>query len=366
MDGQPRRFLFLLLGVASVFVIIWGIRSSAYIINPILLALVITMTVAPLPARLKQRGIPGWLSLVLTIAVVVGGLLLVLAFSAYAVGKLATAIPELVASASEQQAAALNQTQQGLAAVGLSLAQIIQPEQVAVVGLKVVEIVGRSIFQIFIVLLIFGFMLSAAIAMPRIGRLGLDPDRPIVERATRFTGDIRRYVSIMTLVNFLVGLGDTVILLIIGVDFAVLWGLLAWVLGYIPSVGFWLALVPPVLLAYAEFGIGTALIVFVAYVLINGGVQNLLQPKLMGEGLKISPVVVFISVFVWAWLLGGIGAILAVPLTLLIMEVLDLFSPSSWLVSLMRFVPGEESPDSEAAQHKLHQIWDKVSTTLKK
>ena len=70
--------------------------------------------------------------------------------------------------------------------------------------------------------------------------------------------------------------------------------------------------------------------------------------------------VVFISVFVWAWLLGGIGAILAVPLTLLIMEVLDLFSPSSWLVSLMRFVPGEESPDSEASQHKLHQIWDKV------
>lgn len=119
MDGQPRRFLFLLLGVASVFVIIWGIRSSAYIINPILLALVITMTVAPLPARLKQRGIPGWLSLVLTIAVVVGGLLLVLAFDAYAVGKLATAIPELVASASEQQARGFNQTQQGLAVVGL-------------------------------------------------------------------------------------------------------------------------------------------------------------------------------------------------------------------------------------------------------
>lgn len=100
----------------------------------------------------------------------------------------------------------------------------------------------------------------------------------------------------MTLVNFLVGLGDTVILLIIGVDFAVLWGLLAWVLGYIPSVGFWLALVPPVLLAYAEFGIGTALIVFVAYVLINGGVQNLLQPKLMGEGLKIYPMVLILRV----------------------------------------------------------------------
>ena len=74
------------------------------------------------------------------------------------------------------------------------------------------------------------------------------------------------------------------------------------------------------------------MIVFVAYVLINGGVQNLLQPRLMGEGL-ISPVVVFISVFVWAWLLGGIGAILAVPLTLLIMEVLDSFSPSSWLLA---------------------------------
>ena len=174
MDGRPRRFLFLLLSVASVFVIIWGIRSSAYIINPILLALVITMTVAPLPTRLKQRGIPGWLSLVLTIAVVVGGLLLVLAFSAYAVGKLATAIPDRWPAPPNNKPRLLNQTQQGLAAVGLSLAQIIQPEQVAVVGLKVVKIVGRSIFQIFIVLLIFGSMLSAAIAMPRTGRLGLN------------------------------------------------------------------------------------------------------------------------------------------------------------------------------------------------
>ena len=98
-----------------------------------------------------------------------------------------------------------------------------------------------------------------------------------------------------------------------GVDYAVLWGLLAWFMGYIPSIGFMIALIPPVLMAYAQYGLQTALIVLVGYILINGGVQNFFQPKVMGQSLKISPVVVFVGLFIWGYLLGGIGAILAVP-----------------------------------------------------
>jgi predicted PurR-regulated permease PerM len=215
------------------------------------------------------------------------------------------------------------------------------------------------------VLLIFGFMLSAAIALPRVSRAGLDSQQQAVQRVSQFTEDIRQYVTVMTLVNFLVGLGNTILLWIVGVPYAVLWGLLAWFLGYIPSVGFWLALIPPVILAYVEQGAGTALFVFLAYVLINGGVQNLVQPRLMGQSLNISPLVVFISVFVWAWLLGGIGAILAVPLTLLILEVLNSFDSSRWLVTLMRYAPGEQSEDREHAQDRLKDLWQRMQTRVR-
>ena len=132
-------------------------------------------------------------------------------------------------------------------------------------------------------------------------------------------------MSILTGINFLVGLGDAVFLMFLGVDYALLWGLLAWFMGYIPSIGFMIALVPPVLMAYVQYGLQTALVVLVGYILINGGVQNFIQPKLMGQGLRISPVVVFVGLFVWGFLLGGIGAIVAVPLTLLVLIIMENF-----------------------------------------
>ena len=139
-------------------------------------------------------------------------------------------------------------------------------------------------------------------------RLGLDPDATGHRPDQPLTEDVRKYMTVLTGVNFLVGLGDTIFLWFLGVDFAVLWGLLAWFMGYIPSIGFMIALIPPVLLAYAQYGLQTAVVVLIGYIVINGGVQNFYQPKVMGERLKISPVVVFVGLFIWGYLLGGIGA----------------------------------------------------------
>ena len=114
-------------------------------------------------------------------------------------------------------------------------------------------------------------------------------------------------------------------LIVLGVDYALLWGSLAWFIGYIPSISFIIALIPPVLMAYAQYGLSTALIVLLGYVLINGGVQNFIQPKMMGQGLKINPLVVFVGLFVWGFLLGGMGAILAMPLTVLVLTLMENF-----------------------------------------
>ena len=174
------------------------------------------------------------------------------------------------------------------------------------------------------------------------------------------TEDVRKYMTVLTGVNFLVGLGDTVFLMFLGVDYAVLWGLLAWFMGYIPSIGFMIALIPPVLMAYAQYGLQTALIVLIGYIVINGGVQNFYQPKVMGNRLRISPVVVFVGLFIWGYLLGGIGAILAVPMTLLVLIIMENFEGTRPLAVLMRYT-GEENKEEreEAAQH-VKGLWGKV------
>jgi predicted PurR-regulated permease PerM len=178
------------------------------------------------------------------------------------------------------------------------------------------------------------------------------------------TEDVRKYMTVLTGINLLVAIGDTILLWIMGVPYAFLWGLLAWFMGYIPSIGFWVALIPPVLLAYAMYGLQTALIVFVAYVLINGGVQNFVQPKVMGDRLRISPVVVFISLLVWGYLLGGIGAILAVPMTLLVLIIMENFEGTRTIAILMRYT-GEEKKEErqEAAQH-VKGLWGKLRGTF--
>jgi predicted PurR-regulated permease PerM len=218
--------------------------------------------------------------------------------------------------------------------------------------------------QFGLALAIFFFMISAAMALPAPSRLGLDPGASNVGRVSALTEDVRKYMTVLTGINFLVGLGDAVFLWFLGVDYALLWGLLAWFMGYIPSIGFIIALIPPVLMAYAQYGLQTALVVLIGYVLINGGVQNFIQPKIMGQRLKISPVVVFVGLFIWGYLLGGIGAILAVPMTLLVLIIMENFEGTRSLAILMRYTGEEKKEERRAAQKHVKGLWGKAKDTF--
>ena len=185
-------------------------------------------------------------------------------------------------------------------------------------------------------LLVLIFMLLDTAGFTTRLKIGFPENNPTLVRFSGLVCDLRKYVSITTKINIFIGLVDTIFLLILGVDFALLWGLLAFLLCYIPSIGFWLALIPPFILALFEFGITKALIVLVGYILINGSVQNFLHPKMMGSGLNLSPLVVVISLFFWAWVLGPIGALLAVPMTIIVKEIfLEGFDDTRGLAVLM-------------------------------
>jgi predicted PurR-regulated permease PerM len=303
--------------------------------------------------------LPGWLALVLTVAAVVGVLarLLVLIFVGFS--QLAVAVPtynDTIAARSAELSAAIEDST-------TVTIPTVQPAQVSNVSNAIVAALGSMLVQIGTTLLIFIFMISAAITIPRSSRSNIQIDLPIVSRISAFTHDVRLYMQVTTKINLLVGLGNTILLLILGVDFALLWGILAWLLGYIPAVGFWIALIPPTLLAWAEFGPTTALIVFLGYVLINGTAANFIQPKMMGENLNISPVVVFLSLFIWGWLLGPLGAILAIPLTLLVLAFLDSFENSRWLAAVMRMsAGGAGSEERQEARERVGGLWERAKS----
>lgn len=360
MNNISNRLVVFLVGGAAFFVILFGIRGLADILNPILLAAVITITALPIPSRLTKRGLPGWAALVLTILIVVLLLGLVIATVFFSVTKLSTELPAYMASASQQASQDLattgdSETTAQIDAITVSMGPVAQGLLTSVIDLLV---------QFGLALFIFFFMISAALSLPTPSRLGLDPNTPIIGRISKLTEDVRKYMTVLTGVNFLVGLGDTIFLMFMGVDFAVLWGLLAWFMGYIPSIGFIIALIPPVLLAYAQYGLQTALIVLVGYILINGGVQNFYQPKVMGDRLRISPVIVFIGLFVWGFLLGGIGAILAVPMTLMLLILMENFEGTRPLAILFRYTGEDKKEERQAAARSLQGLWGKVKGTV--
>jgi AI-2 transport protein TqsA len=317
---------------------------------------VITITVLPIPGKLTRRGMPGWLALVLTILVVVLLLSLVILTVFFSITKLSVELPAYMAEAA-QQAAVDSGTETTTSTTELTI-------QLGPIAQGVISVTLDLLVQFGFALVIFFFMISAAMALPGAVRLGLDPNAPTIGRIAHLTQDIRHYMSILTGVNFLVGLGDTVFLLYLGVDYAVLWGLLAWFMGYIPSIGFIIALIPPVLMAYVQYGLQTALVVLVGYIVINGGVQNFIQPKIMGQGLKISPVVVFVGLFVWGFLLGGIGAILAVPMTLLVLMIMENFEGTRMLAVLMRYTGEEKKEERQQAAQHVKGLWGKVKDTF--
>lgn len=352
MPNVPNQRLgYIVIVAAAVFIVIWGIRSLAGILNPILLATVITITLLPVPTALIKRGVKSGYALLITILLVVTVLVFIAWLVLGSLAQLNTQIPALSTSFQSQQT-----TQDPTISTPEMLAQevmqFLDRQQFSQLFSGIILFVGNSLVQFFMTLLIFVFMLYTAMSLPNLSRLGINVDAQGTVGIINLTADVRRYIVLSTGINLVVGIGNTIFLWIIGVPFALLWGVVSWVLGYIPAVGYWLALIPPVLLAYSLFGIRTAIIVFIGYALINGTAANIISPRVLGKGLRVSPLIVFLSVFIWAWLLGGIGAILAMPLTMLLIVILGSFEATQWVASLMRYVPGsEKQSDAEAVDH---------------
>jgi predicted PurR-regulated permease PerM len=206
----------------------------------------------------------------------------------------------------------------------------------------VLRIVGDAFNQVsnlfangFLILLTVIFILLEESTLPgKIKKMVSNPGSSL-EKIHSVTQNINKYIALKTVMNFCNALLVTIFLLIFGVDYYLLWGLLAFLLNYIPTIGSFLALLPPTLLALIQFGFIEAIIVAAGFVVINTIIGNIIEPRFMGKGLGLSTLVVFLSLIFWGWVLGPLGMFLSVPLTITIKIALDSSEETRWLAILL-------------------------------
>ena len=326
-----------ILAVAAYFVIVTaGMKAAASILVPFLLAVFIAVITAPVFLGLRRRGVPAAVALLLMIL-----MLAVLGF--VGAGIVRASLNSFSRNVPKYQARLEEQTEdlgQWLAARGIeppdaTATDVLNPQVLMRYFGTVAGAVSSALTQALLILLVVAFILLEAAILPAKVKALPGLSEETWARMERIVEDIRRYVSLKTVMSLLTGVLVTLVTAILGVDYSILLGLLAFVLNYVPNIGSFIAAIPGVILAFIQFGPGSAAITTIAYVVINVGVSNVIEPRFLGRGLGLSPLVILISMIFWGWVLGPIGMLLSVPLTMTAKIALESGDQTRWIALLM-------------------------------
>ncbi|WIM98405.1 AI-2E family transporter [Actinoplanes oblitus] len=347
----PRGAL-VLLGCACLVVVVAGLRWVSDLIGPVFLGLMLVVTVSPLTGWLRRRRVPGWLAALATVLVIYAILVALGAALAVSVTELIDLMPTYAQQFSDLRDAIVN----GLGSLGVSTEQArtavgaANPESVLhAIGWLfggLAAVLSNTLFLAAVLL----FMCLDAVEFPARLRIVVG-ERPQVVAALRsFAGGTRRYLVVCTVFGLIVAVFDTLLLWALGVPLPLLWGLLSFITNYIPNIGFVIGVIPPALLGLLQGGPQLMITVIVLYCLVNFIIQSVIQPKVVGDAVGLSTTISFLALIFWAWVLGGLGALLAIPLTLLAKGLLVDIDPSTrWMNVLLADSPAQDEAPAAPA-----------------
>ena len=346
------RGLILVLALAGILVSVLAIRQFAEIVGPVLLALVLVVAVYPLTGYLQRRGLPKWLASTLTLVAVLGLIVGLAAALAFSVAQLATILPDY----EDRFAEIVDNFQAWLASLGIgpeelrtALADISFSKIASILGVILAGLAATFSNLLFLLFVVAFMALDAGGFASRMSHIRRShPD--LVGSLDSFVRGTRRYLLVSTVFGFIVAALDTTVLWLVGVPLPLLWGLLAFITNYIPNVGFIIGVIPPAVLGLLEGGPALMLGVIVAYSVINFIIQSIIQPKFVSDAVNLSLTATFLSLVFWTFVVGPVGAVLAVPLTLLSKALLFDADPSTrWISSLLDGGPAPEDGNDETA-----------------
>ena len=326
----------MLLMVASVFIILAGLKTATNILVPFLLSVFIAIICNPLIDKASQFKVPRFISVILVIAIFVTIALSLAGLVSNSLNELLELIPQY----REQLIEEFTWVTAKLAEFNIQISsqillQYFDPAAAMGLAANMLSGFGSVMANLFLIILTVVFMLFEAPSLPSKLHLALaDPTRRM-KQIDQFLTSVNHYIAIKTMVSIATGLMVSFMLWCFGLDFFLLWGVLAFLLNYIPNIGSIIAAVPAMSLAVLQLGLAEAGLIGIGYLIINTVMGNVVEPRYLGRGLGLSTLVVFLSLIFWGWLLGTVGMLLSVPLTMIIKIGLESSTEGRWFAVLL-------------------------------
>jgi predicted PurR-regulated permease PerM len=323
-----------LASLAYIIIILAGVKIATPILVPFLLSLFLVIITKPFSDALHAKGLPGWL--VFTIILVV-----ILLFDLLLVVIISASVESFSSNMSfynQKLADYRDQLADISSRLGIrnkgQLDTIFDPKKVMtfIAGTlsSFSDILSNGILILLTVIFIF---IESHIFPDKVKAIARNKEN--IRYFNVINHQINQYMMIKTYVSLGTGVIIGLSLALIRLDFAVLWGLIAFLLNYIPNIGSLIAAIPPIILALVQFGVGGSLGVMAIFLAVNFLIGNYIEPKLMGKGLGLSVLVVFLSLIFWGWLLGPIGMFLSIPITLVFKIIMQINPNTRWIAILL-------------------------------
>jgi AI-2 transport protein TqsA len=310
--------------LAGFIIVVAGMKAASSILVPFFMAVFIAVICAPPLFWLQRKGVPKLLALVFILAAILFAGLLFGILIVPSLNDFLSALPDYQKLLSTHLSTLIGRLRESGVDIPQDVASgTFSPGWVMSLAGGIFSALGSALANAFLILLTVVFILLEVADFPKKLHLVLKNPERSLSAILKFSRDAKRYMVIKTLISFVVGVVIWVWLLILGVDYPLLWGTLSFLLNYIPNIGSIIAALPVALLAFVQLGVGSALLAVLGFVVVHIVVGNIIEPKLMGKGLSLSTLVVFLSMVFWGWILGPIGMILSVPMTSLVKIALE-------------------------------------------
>jgi predicted PurR-regulated permease PerM len=341
-SGAITRTSGLLVSLAAFVVIIAGMKAAAPLLVPFLLALFIAVIIASPYSWLQARGLPSILALMVVLGLFIGIVFLIGTLIGTSVGDFSRNLPEYQVRLKENiESLVAWLDNKGIHTSGEIVSSYMDPAKAMKMVANIISSMGGLLTNGFLIMITVIFLMLEAASFPGKWCAARSNAENSLGQFYAAVHNINQYMGIKTLTSLATGIAIAVWLTILGVDYPLLWGLLAFLLNFVPNIGSIIAAVPAVLLALVQLGVVSALLTGLGFLVVNITIGTFLEPRVMGKGLGLSTLVVFLSLIFWGWVLGPVGMLLSVPLTIAIKIALDSHDNTRWMAIMLG--PGVES-----------------------
>ncbi len=328
-----KRFL---VTTASFIIVIAGMKASAVILTPFLLSVFIAIICTPAMFWLHKKGMPSSLAVML---IVIGVIVMILTLVIF-VGASIEGFTQSMPLYKERLGKMTGELIGWLHGFGIEISvhflqEYLNPAKILQFAAKTLSGLSGVLTNTFLILFTVIFILFETFDLPGKLRLALGNRHQSFSHFDAFIDGVKQYLAIKTSTSLVTGVVVASFLYLIGVDFPILWGLVSFLLNFVPNIGSIIAAVPAILLALVQLGSVPTIYVAIGYVVVNVAIGSVIEPKLMGKGLGLSTLVVFLSLIFWGWVFGPVGMFLSVPITMIVKIALESNEETRWIAILL-------------------------------